>query len=90
MIEIALTGNDLTLEALMSVVDGAPVAFSKAAIACMQASRAVVDGAVARGDVRGDRLVGVLLRKREGWVGAQERREKQEKCRSPPQSRSVR
>ena len=51
MIEIALTGNDLTLESLAAVVDGAPVAFSEAARAAMRASRAVVDHAVARGDI---------------------------------------
>ena len=51
MIEIALTGNDLTLESLTAVVDGAPVAFSDAARAAMRASRAVVDQAIARGDV---------------------------------------
>lgn len=49
--EIALTGNDLSLAELAAVASGARVAFSPAAIAAMQASRAVVDGAVARGEV---------------------------------------
>lgn len=51
MTPVLLTGNDLTLVQLAAVSDGAPVTFSEAAIAAMQASRAVVDGAVARGDV---------------------------------------
>jgi len=48
---ILLTGNDLSLSDLAAIAAGAPVAFSTAAIAAMEASRAVVDGAVARGDV---------------------------------------
>lgn len=51
MTPVLLTGNDLTLVQLAAVSDGAHVAFSEAAVAAMQASRAVVDGAVARGDV---------------------------------------
>jgi len=51
MATVLLTGNDLSLVQLAAVSDGAPVAFSEAAVAAMQASRAVVDGAVARGDV---------------------------------------
>jgi histidine ammonia-lyase len=51
MTPVLLTGNDLSLVQLAAVSNGAPVAFSESAIAAMQASRAVVDGAVARGDV---------------------------------------
>ncbi len=48
---ITLNGNDLSLADLFAVAAGAPVAFSAEAVAAMQASRAVVDGAVSRGDV---------------------------------------
>lgn len=51
MAPVLLTGNDLSLVQLAAVSNGAPVAFSEGAIAAMLASRAVVDGAVARGDV---------------------------------------
>jgi len=49
--EITLTGNDLSIAELSAVASGAKVAFSDSAIAAMRASRAVVDGAVARGEV---------------------------------------
>lgn len=49
--EITLSGNDLTIAQLAAVAAGARVSFSPYAIAAMQASRAVVDGAVARGEV---------------------------------------
>jgi len=49
--EVTLSGDDLTLDQLASVALGAKVAFSETAIAAMNASRAVVDGAVARGEV---------------------------------------
>jgi len=49
--EITLTGNDLSIAQLAAVAAGARVAFSDSAVASMQASRAVVDGAVARGEV---------------------------------------
>ena len=48
---IPLTGGDLSIAQLAAVAAGAPVAFSPSAIAAMQASRGVVDGAVARGEV---------------------------------------
>lgn len=51
MIPVVLTGNDLSIADLAGVAAGAPVAFSDSAIAVMRASRAVVDGAVARGEV---------------------------------------
>ena len=50
-LSIALTGNDLTLKDLAAVAAGAEVTFAAPALAAMAASRAVVDGAVARGDV---------------------------------------
>jgi histidine ammonia-lyase len=49
--EIALTGNDLSIAELAAVAGGAQLGFSPSAIAAMEASRAVVDGAVARGEV---------------------------------------
>ena len=51
MIKITLTGNNLSLQDLADVADGALVEFSGEAIAAMEASRGVVDGAVARGEV---------------------------------------
>ncbi len=51
MIRITLTGNDLSVADLAAVAAGAPVDFSDSAVAAMRASRSVVDGAVARGDV---------------------------------------
>lgn len=51
MIRITLTGNDLSLADLARVASGEPVGFSDSAVSAMQASRAVVDGAVARGAV---------------------------------------
>jgi histidine ammonia-lyase len=51
MTRILLTGNDLKVAELVAVAKGAPVEFSTEAVASMNASRAVVDGAVARGDV---------------------------------------
>ena len=48
---LTLTGNDLSLSDLQAVAAGAAVQFSDSAVAAMQASRAVVDGAVARGEV---------------------------------------
>jgi histidine ammonia-lyase len=50
MAGITLTGNDLSLTDLSRVAAGAPVAFSEGALEAMRASRAVVDGAVARGE----------------------------------------
>ncbi len=49
--EITLNGNDLSLDQLAAVAEGAPVGFSASALAAMHASRGVVDGAVARGEV---------------------------------------
>lgn len=49
--EITLTGNDLSIAQLAAVASGAEVSFGPSAIAAMQGSRAVVDGAVARGEV---------------------------------------
>ena len=51
MVRITLTGDDLSIADLAAVASGASVGFSDTAIAAMRASRAVVDGAVARGDV---------------------------------------
>ncbi len=51
MTPIILTGNDLSIADLAAVTRGAPVAFSDSAIAAMEASRAVVDRAVERGEV---------------------------------------
>lgn len=48
---ISLTGSDLSLDDLVAVASGAPVEFSEGARAAIRASRAVVDGAVARGEV---------------------------------------
>ena len=48
---LTLTGNDLSLSDLQAVAVGAVVQFSDSAVAAMLASRAVVDGAVARGEV---------------------------------------
>ncbi|MBK5257493.1 MAG: histidine ammonia-lyase [Vicinamibacteria bacterium] len=48
---ITLNGNDLAIVDLAAVASGASVGFTEAAVAAMRASRAVVDGAVARGDV---------------------------------------
>jgi histidine ammonia-lyase len=50
MNSVTLTGNDLSLAQLAAVSKGAPVAFSESAVAAMRASRAVVDGAVSRGE----------------------------------------
>lgn len=51
MTPVLLTGNDLSLLQLAAVAGGAPVAFGEAAKTAMLASRAVVDGAVSRGEV---------------------------------------
>lgn len=51
MTPISLSGSDLTLEALAAIADGAPVDFTRTAREAMNAARAVVDGAVARGEV---------------------------------------
>jgi histidine ammonia-lyase len=51
MTRILLTGNDLSIAELVAVSQGAPVDYSPEAVASMNASRSVVDGAVARGDV---------------------------------------
>jgi histidine ammonia-lyase len=51
MVRITLSGNDLSIADLAAVASGASVGFSDDALAAMRASRAVVDGAVARGDV---------------------------------------
>lgn len=51
MTPIILTGNDLSVTDLAAVALGAHVAFGAEAIAAMNASREVVDGAIARGDV---------------------------------------
>lgn len=48
---LTLTGNDLSLSDLQAVAAGALVQFSDSAVLAMLASRAVVDGAVARGEV---------------------------------------
>ena len=48
---VSLTGNDLSLDQFAAVSNGARVAYSEGAIAVMRASRGVVDGAVARGEV---------------------------------------
>src|SRR6187549_3360879 len=46
-----LSGHDLTIEQLAAIAAGEKVAFTEAALLAMRASRAVVDGAVARGEV---------------------------------------
>lgn len=51
MTPISLSGSDLTLETLAAIADGAAVSFTDGARAAMNAARAVVDGAVARGEV---------------------------------------
>jgi len=51
MTPISLSGSDLTLETLAAIADGAPVDFTRTAREAMNAARAVVDGAVARGEV---------------------------------------
>ncbi len=51
MTRITLTGNDLSVAELAAVAAGATVGFSDSAVAALRASRSVVDGAVARGDV---------------------------------------
>jgi histidine ammonia-lyase len=51
MTRILLTGNDLSIAELVAVSQGAPVDYSPTAVASMNASRSVVDGAVARGEV---------------------------------------
>lgn len=51
MAPITLTGNALSLSDLEAVAKGAKVAFNDGAMATMRASRSVVDGAVARGEV---------------------------------------
>jgi histidine ammonia-lyase len=51
MSTITLSGSDLSIAQLAAVAAGARVGFSDSAIAAMRASRAVVDGAVARGEV---------------------------------------
>lgn len=48
---LSLTGNDLSIADLAAVCAGATVGFSDSAIAAMNASRSVVDGAVSRGEV---------------------------------------
>ena len=48
---LTLNGNDLSLSDLRAVAAGAEVQFSDSALSAMSASRAVVDGAVARGEV---------------------------------------
>jgi histidine ammonia-lyase len=48
---LTLTGNDLSITDLQAVAAGAAVQFSDSAVTAMLASRAVVDGAVARGEV---------------------------------------
>ncbi|MEO6400805.1 MAG: histidine ammonia-lyase, partial [Vicinamibacteria bacterium] len=48
---IALSGNDLSLADLALVATGVRVEYSDSALAAMSASRAVVDDAVARGEV---------------------------------------
>ena len=48
---ITLNGNDLSLEALASIADGAEVALGSGAVRAIRASREVVDRAVSRGDV---------------------------------------
>ena len=51
MASISLTGNDLSIADLSEVSYGSSVEFSPGAFVAMRAARAVVDGAVARGDV---------------------------------------
>jgi histidine ammonia-lyase len=51
MTRILLTGNNLSIAELVAVAQGALVDFGPEALASMNASRGVVDGAVARGDV---------------------------------------
>ena len=51
MIQITLTGNDLSIADLAAVAGGATVRFSDSAVAAMKASRSVVDDAVARDEV---------------------------------------
>ncbi|MEO8360234.1 MAG: aromatic amino acid lyase, partial [Vicinamibacteria bacterium] len=51
MTAISLSGNDLSIADLSAVAAGSRVTYDESAIAAMRASRAVVDGAVARGDV---------------------------------------
>lgn len=48
---ITLTGNDLEIADLAAVASGAPVVLSDSALEAMGGSRAVVDGAVTRGEV---------------------------------------
>jgi histidine ammonia-lyase len=51
MTPIILTGNDLSIADFAAVAGGAPVGFSGSAIEAMRTSRALVEGAVERGDV---------------------------------------